>query len=180
MAYKDMPVAESGFLGLDAGRAGMMIEAPPIQALAAPRKSGRLIVLMEGLSWPCGLESGRFTAVNLPCTEDELRHQLRNMLLVDTDERAVVSLWATDGFGPMPASDCGVRLTVVRTKSADDLDGVARLARRVAAGRHRPAFAAQLSSADEIEPLINQLAWLIQPLGQTPGGGQSIAQRRSQ
>lgn len=171
MAYKDMPVTEPVFLELNAGKGGMAIEAPPIHALAAPRKSGRLIVLIEGLSWPCGLESGRFTAVNLPCTEDELRHQLQNMLLVDADERAAVGLWAADGFGPIPASDCGVRLSVVHTKLAYDLDGLARLARRVAAGRHQPAATAQLSSAEEIEPLISQLAWLIRPLGQTPDGG---------
>ncbi len=70
-------------------------------------------ILTEGLSWPGGLEGGRFNIFRLPANEADIADHLAHGFRVDDRERACIETWADDGFASAPGP-AGIRVRVFR------------------------------------------------------------------
>lgn len=95
------------------------------------------ILLSEGMSWPGGLEQGRFIWLALPASPAEILEHLHLAIKIEQGEREAILAWGNDADN-LEGSKPGIRTYI--TNSNYDIvacDQLETFARNVAQGSHR-------------------------------------------
>lgn len=114
------------------------------------------LLLIEGTSWPGGLESGRFEYALLPQPAELLERHLVNMLLADREDHDLLARWAAQGVSSTPGP-CGVVARTVPFRGPAGLPEIAAVARAIASGARKTAFETECRSVAEVGPVVAEL-----------------------